>query len=262
MKAILTVIIFLFLQYDCFAQSAIAISASRLYYAEGGSKEQSFVIKNLNSNDTLNIRISVHDWNYDLFGNNKVYPAGELATSLANYLTIDSGDYITLAPDAVDTIRVTINAIPNDGVTVHTAMLYLTQIEKPHINTTSLAINMVVQVGVKIYYKNKEHTNSELQLSNFKLVKKDPQNNQSLMLSIHNSGNIWLEGVIKYELLNLDTREMIRLGNTEFFTLPADKQQVSINLPPNLKNGSYKAYALVEPITNNGINNVELIFTN
>lgn len=260
MKALLTGIC-LFIQLSCFAQTALSISASRIFFAAGGSKEEIFIIKNPNKQDTLEIELSFQDWDYDSIGNNRIYPAGELAISLANYLSIRSGNYITLAPGATDTIRLAVQTIPTDSIPVRTAMLYLAQINKVNTNIASSAIKMFVQMGIKIYYKNSGYPMPEIQLSNFSLVGRN-QENKSLKLSFHNKGNIWLDGNIQYELLNLDTREMIKLGKTEFFSLPADKQQVKIDLPMNLKPGNYKAYAFVEPLTNNGINNLELIFTN
>jgi hypothetical protein len=258
MKSILTVIICMFVQFNSFAQNAIAVSASRIYFGEGGSKEQAFIIKNPNSNDTLNIKVSVHDWDYDSLGNNRVYNVGELANSLANYLTIYPGNYKTLAPGATDTIRISIKDVPADSITVRTAMLYLTQLDKENIVPT--AIKALVQIGVKIYYKNNNPSKSEIQLSDFNFEQNRKEGNR-LKLLIHNTGNIWLDGTIHFNLLDLNTREMIRLGKSEFFSLPADKQWLSIELPDNLRSGKYKAYAELVPITNNSINNVELIFT-
>src|SRR5690606_31820711 len=215
MKVLLTSI-YIFISFNCYAQATISVSASRIYFAAGGSKEEIFIIKNPNKHDTLEIELSFQDWDYDSIGSNRIYPVGELATSLANYLSIRSGNYITLAPGATDTIRLAVlQTVPTDSIPVRTAMLYLAQINKVNINTASSAINMFVQMGIKIYYKNSEYPMPEIQLSNFNLVGRN-QENKSLKLSFHNKGNIWLDGIIQYELLNLDTREMIKLGKTEF----------------------------------------------
>jgi P pilus assembly chaperone PapD len=259
MKAILTSVC-LFIQLSCFAQAAISISTSRIYFAEGGSIEQTLIVENPNRNDILNIKVSVQDWNYDSLGNNRVYNAGELTNSLANYLTINSGNYITLAPGATDTIRIAVGDIPaTDSIPVRTAMLYLTQLDKE--GETSSTLKTLIQMGVKIYYRNNEYPKPQILLTNFDLVKSD-QKTKKLRLFIHNVGNTWLDGTIQYKLLNLDTREMIRLGKTEFFSLPSDNLQVNINLPTDLERGNYKAFALAEPLTNNSINNLELTFTN
>src|SRR5690606_1502842 len=143
MKALLTGIC-LFIQLSCFAQTALSVSTSKIYFAAAGTKEDFFIVKNPNKNDTLEIELSFQDWDYDSIGNNNIYPVGELAISLANYLSIRS-KYITLAPGATDTIRLAVQTIPTDNIPIRTAMLYLTQIEKANVNTTSLAINMVVR---------------------------------------------------------------------------------------------------------------------
>src|SRR5690606_10658713 len=134
MKVLLTSI-YIFISFNCYAQATISVSASRIYFAAGGSKEEIFVIKNPNKHDTLEIELSFQDWDYDSIGNNRIYPAGELATSLANYLSIRSGNYITLAPGATDTIRLAVQTIPTDSIPVRTAMLYLAQINKVNTNT-------------------------------------------------------------------------------------------------------------------------------
>jgi len=257
MKAILTSIC-LFIQLGCFAQTAISVSESRIYFVEGGSKEQTVIVRNPDLNDTLKIELSFKDWKYDSLGNNKIYSSGELKTSLANYLTINSGNYMNLAPGAADTIRITIRPILKDSITVRTAMLYLTQLEQEDMIPS--AIKTLIQMGIKLYYKNNEYPLPQIQLSNFNIVK-NAQKSQ-LQLSLYNTGNTWLDGIVHYNLLNLDTREMIKIGKTIFFSLPADTLKASIDLPTDLKRGNYKAYALIEPLTNNSINNLELTFTN
>src|SRR5690606_285132 len=107
------------------------------------------------------------------------------------------------------------------SVTVRTAMLYLTQLDKE--SEITAAIKSLVQMGVKFYYKNNEYPKPQIQLSDFYLLQND-EKTKKLSLLIHNSGNTWLDGTIYYELLNLDTREIIKIGKTDFFSLPADKQ--------------------------------------
>lgn len=257
MRTIL-IAICLFIQYNSFAQNAIAVSVSKIYFAGEGNKEQNLIVRNPDINDTLKIRLSFQDWKYDSLGNNSIYNAGELTNSLSNYLLINSKDYIILAPGATDTIRISVMNIPEDNMTVRTAMLYLTQLDKENI--VPAAIKTLVQMGVKIYYKNSEYPLPQVQLSNFNIIKKEQKS--QLHLSLNNTGNTWLDGHINYQLLNLDTGEIIKIGKTEFFSLPADNLQVSMDLPKNLKHGNYKAYAFLEPLTNNGINKLELTFTN
>lgn len=257
MKALLTSIC-IFITLACFAQSAISISVSKIYFTAAGNKEQIFIITNPDSSYALELGLSFYDWSYDSIGNNKIYESGTLVNSLSNYLNLPSGNHIILPPGATDTIQITIQDIPNDTIPVRTSMLYITQLSG-NKGQSQAAIQALVQMGIKIYFKNNEYPEPNIELDNFSL-EQTTNEIKSLRLSIYNKGNIWLDGKIHCKLLNLDTREMVKLEGTEFFSLPTDKQWLSINLPDNLQKGNYIAYAQLEPATNNGINNVELIF--
>lgn len=259
MKALLTSI-YIFISFTCFAQSAISTSVSRIYFTAASNKEQIFVVHNPDTANTLELELSFQDWQYDSIGNNKIYDSGTLANSLSNYLNLPSGNHITLPPGATDTIHIAIQHIQNDNIPVRTAMLYLTQLSRDKEQNQAF-IQTLVQMGIKVYYKNEEYPEPKIDLGNFSLDQAD-HGTKDLKLSIHNRGNIWLDGKIHYELFNLETREMIKLDGIEFYSLPDDRQWINISLPDNLKEGSYIAYAQLIPATNNGINNVELIFTN
>lgn len=259
MKVLLTSIC-IFISLACFAQSAISTSASRIYFTAVGNKEQLFVVHNPDTSYALELGLSFHDWQYDSIGNNKIYESGTLANSLSNYLSLPSGNHITLPPGATDTIHIAIQNIQEDNIPVRTSMLYLTQLNRNE-EQNQAAIQALVQMGVKVYYKNDEYPEPKIELGNFSLDQSTHEA-KNLKLSIHNRGNIWLDGKIHYELFNLETREMIKLDGIEFYSLPDDKQWINISLPDNLKKGNYIAHAQLMPATNNGINNVELIFTN
>ncbi|TCK85129.1 hypothetical protein [Albibacterium bauzanense] len=259
MKALLTSI-YIFINFTCFAQSAISTSASRIYFTENGNKEQMFVVHNPDTTYALELGLSFHDWQYDSIGNNKTYDSGTLANSLSDYLNLPSGNHITLPPGATDTIHIAIQSIQDDDIPVRTAMLYLTQLSRDKEQSQAF-IQTLVQMGIKIYYKNKEYPQPKIDLGNFSL-NQSTYGTKDLKLSVANRGNIWQDGKIQYELLNLETREMVKLDEVAFFSLPDDKQWISINLPSSLKKGKYVAYAQLVPATNHGINNIELIFTN
>lgn len=259
MKPLLTSICIL-INLTCFAQSAISTSASRIYFTATSNKEQIFVVHNPDTTYALELGLSFHDWQYDSIGNNKIYDSGTLTNSLSDYLNLPSGNHITLPPGATDTIHIAIQNIQEDNIPVRTAMLYLTQLSRDQEQNQAF-IQTLVQMGIKVYYKNNEYPQPKIDLSNFSL-NQSTHGTKDLKLSISNKGNIWLDGKIHYELFNLETREMIKLHEVEFFSLPYDKQWITINLPDNLRKGNYVAYAQLVPATNYGINNIELIFTN
>lgn len=234
------------------AQAGMTVSPGKLYYklASGGNATQKIVVSNPNNRD-LEIGLSINDWDYDSLGNNQTFDAGTLKTSAAEWVRVMPGSYFTLKPGEKRELEV-ILSVPIDVSTeipVHTAMLFLTQLNPGDGRASDgTSIKVSVRMGIKIYHSFEQSDKRNIEVLNFTdvLPHKDDKNTSGyLELKLSNTGKQWLEGKIKWELLNTQTGEKKRLEEQEIFSLPGDQRLVRQSLPTNMPKGKYTATTVI-----------------
>lgn len=235
-------------------QAGIATDPARLYYhlPPGSSGIQRVRVSNTGS-QPLEVGVSVNDWDYDSLGNNRVYDAGTLKTSCAKWIQVLPGAYFTVPPHESQelTVNLAVPAGADAGVPVHTAMLFFTQLN-PQASTQATngaTIKEALRMGVKVYQNYGGGNLRDLEITNFQdstRMDKDKHKIRFLELSFTNSGKIWLEGTIRWELLDLANGTKLNMKEQRFYSLPGDQRIVIQNLPPGLKQGSkYSVSAIV-----------------
>jgi sporulation-control protein spo0M len=263
---ILCVAMFGFSQ-NLLAQAGMTVSPGKLYYklAAGGTGIQKVVVSNPNNKD-LEIGVSLNDWDYDSLGNNQTYDAGTLKTSATSWIRIMPGSYFTLRPGEKRELDVVFNvpAEADTEIPVHTAMLFLTQLNPGDGRAADgTSIKVSVRMGIKIYHSFTQSDLRDIEVLNFTdmLPAKDDNNSSGyLELTLHNTGKQWLEGKVKWEILNTQTGEKKKLDDQEIFSLPGDQRLVRQALPLNLAKGKYIATAIINYGDKDELKLVELEF--
>ena len=242
-----------------FAQAGITVSPSRLYFQPGAKSEQKLTLTNPNTERDLEVGISLNDWNYDSLGNNITFDAGTLSTSCAKNVQILPGSYFTLPAGTSKEISVVMTPeADKKGVPVRTAMLYITQLNPGDAKAENgAAIKVTVRMGIKLYQTGNANAKPDIEITNFMPLKKD-NITSALKLYLQNTGNIWLEGKINYELLNKQTGKKIKLGTEEFYSLPGDNRVFSVKVPEQIEKGDYTATAIVNFGKDEGLKLAEL----
>ena len=264
----LSVLFVLLCSYNacCFAQAGITASPSKLYYhvAPGASGIQSVTISNPLSRD-LEVGVSLGDWKYDLLGTNSLHDPGTLETSCTDWIKVLPGSYFTLLPNERKelSIELTVPSTADKTIPVHTAMLYFTQLNPNESKSTSgAAIKVSVRMGVKIYHSFSETDKRDIEITDFR-DKQDAKNLTSpgfLELAMENTGQLWLDGKIKWELFNAQNGEKVKMDDLDFLMLPGDKRTLTKELPKNLSKGRYSATAIVNYGNRDELKMVELEF--
>lgn len=132
----------------------------------------------------------------------------------------------------------------SDEVPVHTAMLFITQINPSDgVNEQGANIKIAVQSGVKIYRRNTLRRNADIDIRNFVYRKEQPE---QLGFVFENAGNVWSDGTISCELMNQETGKKTRLEDIVFYSMPGDVRTVFFNLPNDLEPAKYMATAIVD----------------
>jgi len=246
------------------AQAGMTVSPGKLYYKlpAGSSATQKIIVSNPNEKE-LEVGVSVSDWNYDSLGNNQTFDAGTLATSCADWLQVMPGSYFTLQPHEKRELNVvfTVPANANKEIPVHNAMLFLTQLnpgDARAANGTSLKVT--VRMGIKLYHSFTQVEERDIDIVNLKDVTDTGHNPGFLELMLKNTGKLWLEGKIKWELLNTQTGEKKKLEEQDIFSLPGDLRIIRQNLPADLKKGKYTATAVINYGNKDELKLVELEF--
>ena len=244
------------------AQSGVSVSPPRTYFSlnPGESQTKKILVTNASDVNTLELAISFNDWKYDDFGINNVSEPNSLPTSCANWITIISGNTLTLLPKESKEIEVFMQ-VPEqiNAENVHTSMLYITQTNPISGQSKSGEnIKISIRTGVKIYQRLNVARDVNVEFTDFVFNKKD----NSLTLTISNDGNVWSEGTIKNELINQENGKTVLLPDMVFYSLPKDKRIVNIVLPKDLEKGSYIASSTLSLGENEQIKIAELSFSN
>lgn len=255
-----------------FAQAGITASPARLYFRQmpGLSAMQKINVSNPN-NINIEVGISMGDWEYDSKGDNRLLDPGSLKTSCASWIKVLPGSYFTLMPNERKELFVELK-VPDtlsSAVPVHTAMLYLTQLNPGNFSDANGAsLRVSVRMGIKVYHSFSKDSERDIEITNFadkKLQRKDNAAGNALSVSLleinfENTGKIWVEGKIRWELFNQGTGEKIKLKDDEFLSLPGDKRIIQHTLPANLKSGQYSATAIINYGNKDELKIVELEF--
>lgn len=249
------------------AQAGITVSPGKLYYKleAGGNFTQKVVVSNPTTRD-LEIGLSLSDWEYDTLGNNQTFDAGTLKNSASDWVRVMPGSYFMLGPGEKRELDVIMNVPVNasNEIPVRTAMLFLTQLnpgEGRAADGTSIKVS--VRMGIKIYHSFNQAEKRNIEIVNFTdvLPNNDDKNSAGyLELKLSNIGNHWLDGKIKWELLNTQTGEKKRLNDQEFFSLPGDQRLLRQNLPSNMAKGNYIATSIINYGDKDELKLVELEF--
>jgi hypothetical protein len=255
------------LSKNLMAQAGMTVSPGKLYYqlAAGGNSTQKIIVSNPNSRD-LEIGLSLNDWDYDSLGNNQTFDAGALKTSAADWVRVMPGSYFTLKPGEKRELDVILRVPANvsSEIPVHTAMLFLTQLNPGFGRAADgTSIKVSVRMGIKIYHSFNQYDERNIEVINFTDVlpnKEDKTTGGYLELKLNNTGKQWLEGKIKWEVLNTQTGEKKKLEEKEIFSLPGDQRLVRQNLPPNMAKGKYTATSVINYGDKDELKLVELEF--
>ena len=242
----------------------MTVSPGKLYYklSAGASATQKIIVSNPN-NKELEIGVSVSDWGYDSLGNNLTYDAGTLETSCADWVQVMPGSYFTLQPNEKRELNVvfTVPANANKDIPVHNAMIFLTQLNPGDAKAANgTSIKVTVRMGIKIYHSFSQTEERDIDIVNLKDFTDNGNTPGYLELELKNTGKSWLEGKIKWELLNTQTGEKRKLDDQDIFSLPGDTRLVRQALPKDLKKGKYTATAVINYGNKDELKVVELEF--
>ncbi len=252
--------------HELLAQAGMTVSPGKLYFklSPGTTATQKIVVSNPN-NKELEIGVSMNDWDYDTLGNNQTYDAGTLKNSGSSWVQVMPGSYFTLQPNEKRELDIifTVPTDANTSIPVHTAMLFLTQLNPGDAKAEDgTSIKVSVRMGVKIYHAFSQVEEKDIEVVNFTdiLAAKGDKTGGFLELYLQNTGKIWLEGKVKWEILNTQTGNKTKLEDQDIYSLPGDKRIMRQVLPANITKGKYIATAIINYGNKDELKLVELEF--
>ena len=228
----------------------MATNPPRLYFTAppGGNETQKLTIMNTGQMP-LELGISIGDWDYDSLGNNRLYDAGSLTTSAADWIRIFPSSYLVLQPGERKDLEVTLTPPADTGriVPVHTAMIFLTQlnpVSSQIVQGANIKIN--IRSGTKVYHSFFPGNTRDIEITDFKKTAPVHADSAALLeLALTVDGKLWVEGHVRMELLNMQSGEKTRLPDIRFYALPGDIRIVRTELPVHLPAGRYTVTAQI-----------------
>lgn len=229
-------------------QTGITIGPPRVYFAinPGQSQTERIIVSNPSPDYTLELGVSFEDWKYSATGDNLTFAPGTLPTSCVSWVTLPEA-FFSLKPGESKELDIQMS-IPadyrNDTVPVHTAMLYVTQLNpRDGVDKDGANIQIAVRTGIKLYQRPANRQVPDIEITNFTM--QTDSTNSWLTLHFDNVGKIWADGSISVELLDQSKGTKYELSPAAFFSMPGDQRQQHLLLPKDLEKGSYMATAII-----------------
>ena len=246
------------------AQAGIAVTPGRVYFELLPGAENTQRIKVTNPTDReLEVGVSFSDWNYNNDGGNNIQEVGTLDNSCSDWIQVLPETYFILEPRETRDVEVYMSVPQNTDTEtpVRTSMIFFTQLNPGQSSgERGPGIQVTVRMGVKVYHTFERSSTNELSIEDFKRYTN--KNNQDLLeIHVKNTGNIWTNGTVNWELFNQYTGKKTKLAEQEFYTLPNDLRYVAQALPEDLEPGNYTASAIVTYGDSDTINIAEKDFT-
>lgn len=247
MKKIVLFIAFFLFAHCIHAQTGISVSPPRIYFESesGVSNTEKITITNVSEKNTLDLAVSLGDWEYDEKGENMMYVAGTLPTSCASWITVKKEDaYFSLSPGERRDISITLTAPDNFGnLAAHTAVLYVSQMNPvDDVDSNGANIKVSIRSGIKIFHKIPNAKNKKIEITNLKF----DQKKNALTLFFENQSNIWVDGKVTTDIINSTNGKKITIDPVIFYTMPGNKRELQIPLTKTPEKGSYTASVLMD----------------
>ena len=201
------------------------------------------------SNVPLTFGSNIQDWDRDSLGIKVYYPRNSRPASNASWLTLSSNS-VTIQPGQSHQLILSMT-IPSTAKELTHSMLFFKQVKEQQpkkANTTRLGVNVLIEVGIQVYYTPPGLAQGELNFLAFEdrgTQEKANIKTRQVALKIKNTGKVNKDGFIRMELTNKDTGEEIKVDPITLAILPERTQWIIFNLPISLK-GKFLAVALLD----------------
>ena len=230
------------------AQTGISVSPPRLYFETepGKSVTDRITVTNVSVKNSLDLAVSLGDWAYDEKGENITHPAKTLPSSCAGWLTVKKEDtYMSLAPGEKKEIEITLT-VPEkktDNLQTHTALFYITQMNPVNdVDSKGANIKVSIRSGIKVFHHYPSGNLRKLEMDDLKYMAESG----SLLVTFSNTGNTWADGKMFADLINTGTGKKTVIEPVVFYTMPGNRRQMQLQLPPALEKGSYTASVMLD----------------
>ncbi|MCG9792153.1 fimbrial biogenesis chaperone [Flavobacterium algicola] len=239
---------FYFFILQATAQTGISVSPPRIYFDSklGGSNTQLISVTNVSATNTLDLAVSLGDWEYDEKGENQMFSANTLANSCANWISIKNTDnYFTLKPGERKELEITVTPPKTaiDTLAAHTAVLYVSQMNPvDDVDNKGTSIKVSIRSGIKIFHSYPENFIRKVEIEDLKY----DQSLNKVNLKFRNQSKLWVDGKISGEIINTKTGKKSVLNNVVFYTLPGNLRTLSLPVLETLEKGSYNASIIID----------------
>lgn len=254
-------LLFCFFMIHMNAQTGISVSPPRIYFesAAGTSNTQKITITNVSAKNTLDLAVSLGDWDYDVKGENMMHPSGSLKNSCASWISIKKEDtYFSLPPGERKELDVTVTTpLKKDELAMHTAVLFVSQMNPiDDVDSKGGNIKVSVRSGIKVFHKTPEPAKRKIEIKDLKF----DISQKTLNLKFENQSSIWTDGKITADILNTTTGKKVDVETIVFYTLPGNTRKISIPVPNLTEKGAYNVSVVIDFGDNETLEMAELNF--
>lgn len=242
----------------------VSMSPTRLFFTgnPGDTVTETVILSNSSDQD-YTLSISYKDWRRDEDGNKLYFEPGSLKRSNASWISTTEST-LNIPPESSTEVLVTMQ-IPEElpNTTVTNSMMFFTQIPRQSDEASvqsGIGIITLFEFGLHLYYTPAENTTKSLEITNMEEVHDKEFQNQNVVISIRNDGNVVNDATVEFELTNTDTGSEIKMEPNPISMMPEAEQVVRFPLPEDLS-GNYLGVAIIKMAGSNDIRVGEKTFT-
>lgn len=223
-------------------------SIVRFNTAPGKAEIKTIFLKNV-SNKSQSFKLYIRDWLRDSVGGHQYYRADTLPQSCASIVSIEPASYIKV--DSGKTGKIIMRMKPSataSNTEMKWAMLFIESLsdetqDKGKSKKFKMQINNVARIGVHIYQTPPGAITKAVEGIRLSI---DSAQKGFVYLYMKNTGQVMLTCKAHLELTYLPTGEENILKETEFPVFPGGVRRVKLDLPKDIKPGSYSILAVLD----------------
>lgn len=225
------------------AQADIRLYPARLFfYQQEGVVQQKSVHLINKSAKMVVCKAELLDWKRDTLGNKIYYPAGTLATSASNILSLMQNT-ITLMPGEDKEISIEMNS-KSAANEFKNSMLFFTQIDMDSLKS---GLKVLIQLGVHVYSLPQKYTDKQIKINNAVWLNKD--DDSRLSMDISNATTAIIDTDMRAEIFNEDGDKLEQSSKISISSMPNDAYKVTI---PFIKTNRLKHASKIIVYIDNG----------
>lgn len=236
--------------FQAIAQSFKVSPASLDFTLNVGESGNQIITVENTSDKVESFVVSASDYDYDEAGKMKFVPLGTSRRSCSNYMTITPA-FLTLNPNQSVKVNVLMK-VPQDSLKTRWGIVSI-RAEKEYVamaadkDVVRAGLIITPEIAVKVLQTPPSLTLAKMTIKAFREIERGKDDSTRVFqVKIANEGDIRTKSKVYLTASSLETLKETTIEPVEVTLLPGVNSEVKLNLPNELKPGTYSLAAILD----------------